>query len=77
MRHFVRQSNKGGRFAALNQYSKSTFSDEVFNNISQEWGVNGNICEILDEYFVIECEYDSRFRDYRDYDEGERTEYRT
>ena len=33
MRHFVRKSIKGGRCAALNQWFKSTISDEVFEII--------------------------------------------
>ena len=48
LRHVVRQSIKGGRCSALNQYYKSTISDEVFNDISN---INGKICEILDKYF--------------------------
>ena len=51
MRHFVRKSIKGGRCSALNQYYKSTVSDKMFNIISKEFNVNGNICEILDKYF--------------------------
>ena len=51
IRHFVRQSVKGGRCSALNQYYKSTIADEVYNIISKELVVNGNICEILDKYF--------------------------
>ena len=35
MRHFVRQSIKGGRCSALNEYYKSNFSDEVFKFISK------------------------------------------
>ena len=49
--YFVRQSIKGGRYAALNQYYKSSISDEVFKIISKELNVNGNICEILEKYF--------------------------
>ena len=71
--NFVRQSIKGGRCTALNQYYKSTLSDEVFIIISKELCVNGNICELLDEYFensneqrkLIEGECDSQFKDYR------------
>ena len=74
MRNFVRQRIKGGRCTALNQYYKTTISDEVFIIISKEIGVNGNICEILDKYFeytikhrkIIGNEYDSQFDDYRD-----------
>ena len=36
MRNLVRQSKKGGRCTALNQYYKSTISDEVFSFISKE-----------------------------------------
>ena len=74
MQYFVRQSIKGGRCAALNQYYKSTISDEVFNNIPKELDLNGNICEILDKYFeyenkhrkTIENEYVSKFEVFRD-----------
>ena len=72
MRHFVRQSIKGGRCFALNQYYKSNFSDEVFNIISKLLDNNGNICEILERYFEYtnkhrktkEKENDSQFNDY-------------
>ena len=50
MRHFVRQSIKGNRCVSMNQWYKSSFSDQVFNNMSQKLGVDGNICEILDQY---------------------------
>ena len=51
MRHFVRQSIKGGRCSSINRYFKSTISDEVFNIISNSLDVNCNICEIFDKYF--------------------------
>ena len=85
MRHFVRQSKKGGRCSALNQYYKSNISQEVFNIISKELNVNGNdnVCEIIYKYFeytneqrkIIEDENVSKFKDYRDIDEEERTEH--
>ena len=85
MRHFVRQSIKGGRCSALNQHYKSNISQEVFNIISKELNVNGNdnVCEIIDKFFeytnkqrkIIEDEYDSKFKDYRDIDVEERTEH--
>ena len=82
MRRFVEQSIKGGRCSALNQYSISNISDEVFNNISKELNVNAKVCEILEKYFEytkkhrkrIENDYDSHFNDYRDNDEEKRTE---
>ena len=46
MRPFVRESKKGGRCSALNQYFESFFSDKVFNIISEEIDINGNICRI-------------------------------
>ena len=85
MRHFLRKSIKGGRCSALNQYYKSNISQEVFNIISKELGINDNdnVCEIIDKYFedtnkqrkIIKDEYDSKFKDYRDIDVEERTEH--
>ena len=83
MRHFVRKSIKGGRCSALNQYYKSNISKEVFNIISKELNIdnnNENVCEIIDKYFeytnekrkIIEEEYDSKFKDYRDINEEKR-----
>ena len=51
MRRFVRQSIKGGRCGSFNQYYKSTISDEVFNIISKDFNVNGNVCGIVYKYF--------------------------
>ena len=85
MRHFVRQCIKGARCSALNQYYKSNISKEVFNIIAKELNNNGNdnVCEINNKYFeytneqrkLIEDEYDSKFNDYQDNDEEERTEH--
>ena len=85
MRHFVRQSIKGGRCGSYNQYYKSNISQEVFNIISKELNVNGNdnVREIIDKYFeytniqrkIIEDKNDSKFKDYRDIDVEERTEH--
>ena len=86
MRHFVRKSIKGGRCSALNQYYKSIISQEVFNIISKELNINDikdNVCEIFDKYFeytnkqrkIIEDKNDSKFNDYRDIDEQEKTEH--
>ena len=83
MRYFVRKSIKGGRCASYNQYYKSIVSDEVFNIISKELNVRGNICENLDKYFeytneqgkIIEGEYHSQFKIYGDNDEEQRIEH--
>ena len=50
-RWFVRQNIKGGRNGSFNQWYGSSLSDSVFNIISKELDVNGNICETLDKYF--------------------------
>ena len=36
MRHFVRQSIKGGKVGAFNQYFESNISDKIFKTISEE-----------------------------------------
>ena len=82
VRNFVRKSIKGGRCNAFNQNYKSEISDEVFDIISKEVNVNGNICEILEKYFkflnnyekqYVE-EFDSKYDDNRDINEKEKTE---
>ena len=55
----------------------------MFNIISKALNVNGNICEILEEYFDFlnkyekqyTEEFDSKYDDYRDIDQKEKTEY--
>ena len=83
MRNFVRKSIKGGRCNAFNQHYKSEISDEVFNIISKELNVNGNICDTLEKYFEFlnknEKQYtkkfDSNYDDYRDIDQKEKQKY--
>ena len=83
MRNFVRKAIKGGRCNAFNQHYKSEISDEVFNIISKELNVNGNICEILEKYFEFlnkyekqyAKEFDSKYEDYRDIDQKEKAIY--
>ena len=73
MRNFVKQSIKRGTCNAFNQYYKSDISDEVFNIISKELDINGNICEILEKYFKFLNKYEkqyaeefnSKYNDYR------------
>ena len=43
MRIFIRNSIKGGRCNAFNQYYKSEIIDEVFDIISKKLNVNGNM----------------------------------
>ena len=83
MRNFVRKAIKGGRCNAFNQHYKSEISDEVFNFISKELNVNGNICDILEKYFEFlnkhvkqyAKEFDSKYDDYRDNNEKEKTDF--
>ena len=83
MRNVVRQSVKGGRCNAFNQFCKSAISDEVFKNISKELNVIGNICEILEKYFDFlnkfekknAEKFDSKYDDYRDIDQKEKTDF--
>ena len=85
MRNFVRKSIKGGRRNAFNQHYKSEISDEVFNFISKELNVNddSNEYEILEKYFEFlkehekqnAEEFNSKYDDYRDISENEKTKY--
>ena len=61
MRNFVRKASKGGRCNAFNQHYKSENSDEVFNIISKELNVNGNICEILEKYSEFLNKYEKQY----------------
>ena len=83
MRNFVRKSIKGGKCNAFNQRHKYEISDEVFNIISKELNVNGNICDLLEKYFEFlnenERQYakeiDLKFDDYRDIKEKGKEKY--
>ena len=61
MRNFVRKAIKGGRCNAFNQHYLSEILDEVFNIISKELNVNGNICDILEKYFEFLNEHDKQY----------------
>ena len=79
MRWFNRQSIKGGRVCAFNQYYKSNHYNDIKRILSKELGVKGNIYDIIEEYLrykkkysdIFEKEYESQFNDYRDEDEEE------
>ena len=74
MRWFVRQSIKGGRVCAFNQYYKSNHYNDIVRILSKELGVNGNIYDIIEEYLryknkhfkIFEKQFESNFTDYRD-----------
>ena len=61
MRNFVRKAIKSGRCNAFNQHYESETSDEVFNIISKELNVSGNICEILEKYFKFLNKYEKQY----------------
>ena len=83
MRWFVRQSIKGGRVCAFNQYYKSNHDNDIKRILSKELGVKGNIYDIIEEYLrykkkyydIYEKEYESQFNDYRDEDVDEKEKY--
>ena len=74
MRWFVRQSIKGGRVCAFNQYYKSDHYNDIKRILSKELGVpkDANIYEIIEEYLrykkkyydIYEKEHESQFNDY-------------
>ena len=83
MRNFVRQSIKGGRCNAFIQHYESEILDEVFNVISKELNINGNICEILEKCLEFSNkieeqnakDFDSKYDDYRDIAQKEKENY--
>ena len=83
MRWFVRQSIKGGRVCAFNQYYKSPHYDDIRKILSKELDVEGNIYVIIDKYLkhkkkyydIYKKEYESQFDDYRNENEEKKTKY--
>ena len=75
MRWFVRQSIKGGRVCAFNQYYKSNHYDDIKKILSIELGIpkDVNIYKVIEEYLkykkkyydIYKKEYESQFNDYR------------
>ena len=83
MRWFIRQSIKGGRVCAFNQYYKSKICDDILKIISEELNVEGNIYDKIEafleykkkQYDIYEIEYENQFNDYRDEYEDEKQKY--
>ena len=83
MRWFVRQSIKGGRVCAFNQYYRSKICDDVLKILSEESNVNGNVYDIIEASIkyknqhlkFIKKLYESKFNNYRDIDEEEKNSY--
>ena len=76
MRWFVRQSIKGGRVCAFNQYYKSKHCDDILKIINKELTVKGTVYDTIETYMeyknkhfkIFEKEYEDQFDDYRDED---------
>ena len=83
MRWFVRQSIKGGRVCAFNQYYKSKHCDDILEIIKKEFGVIGTVYNAIEAYMeyknkhfkIFEKEYENQFDDYRDEDIDEKEKY--
>ena len=83
MRWFVRQSIKGGRVCAFNQYYKSKHCDDILKIINKELAVKGTVYDTIEAYMEyknkhyekFEKEYESQFNDYRDENVEEKEKY--
>ena len=83
MRWFVRQSIKGGRVCAFNQYYKSKHCDDILKIINKELAVKGSVYDTIEAYMedknkrlkLFEKEYESQFNDYRDENVEEKEKY--
>ena len=83
MRWFVRQSIKGGRVCAFNQYYKSKHCDDILEIINKELAVKGSVYDTIEAYVeyknkhfkIFEKEYENQFDDYRDEDIDDKEKY--
>ena len=83
MRWFVRQSIKGGRVCAFNQYYKSKHCDDILKIINRELAVKGTVYDTIEAYMeyknkhskIFEKEYENHFDDYRDENVEEKEKY--
>ena len=83
MRWFVRQSIKGGRVCAFNQYYKSKHCDDILEIINKELGVGATVYNTIEAYMeyknkhfkIFEKEYEDQFGDYRDGDVDGKEKY--
>ena len=83
MRWFVRQSIKGGRVCAFNQYYKSKHCDDILKIIIKELAVKGTVYDTIEAYMeyknkhfkIFEKEYEGQFEDYRLEDIEEKEKY--
>ena len=84
MRWFVRQSIKGERVCAFNQYHKSKHYDDIFKeSLKKELAVKGTVYDTIEAYMeyknkyfkIFEKEYENQFNDYRDENVEEKGKY--
>ena len=83
MRWFIRQSIKGGRVCAFNQYYKSKHCDDILEIINKELAVIGSVYNTIEAYMeyknkyfkIFEKEYENQFDDYRDENIEEKEKY--
>ena len=83
MRWFVRQSIKGGRVCAFNQYYKSKHCDDILKIVNKELAVKGTVYDTIKAYMeyknkhfkIVEKEYEDQFDDYRLENEDEKQKY--
>ena len=76
MSWFVRQSIKGGRVCASNQYYKSQLCHDILKIISEELNVKGITYDIIEaclnyenkHFKIFEEEYENQFNEYREED---------
>ena len=74
MRWFVRQSIKGGRVCAFNQYYKPKHCDDFLKKVNKELAVKGTVYDTIEAYMeyknkhskIFEKEYEDQFDDFRD-----------
>ena len=83
MRWFVRQSIKGGRVCAFNQYYKTKHFDDILEIINKELAVKGTVYDTIEAYMeyknkhfkIFEKEYEDQFDDHRDENVEEKKKY--
>ena len=83
VRWFARQSIKGGRVCAFNQYDKSKICRDVLKILPRETKIEGNVYDIIEAIIkyksnhlkIIKEEYESKFVYYSDINEDEMNEY--
>ena len=61
MKWFVRQSIKGGRVCAFNQYYKSKTCDDILKIISEDFNVKGKFYDNIEAFLIYKNKYFKNF----------------